>query len=315
MKILAALAFSFLLYPFSAQSSDSGSPNVPEKTVWFYRVDTRSPQEVFSHGFSPKGNDTNLANHVRSLDKNLGGAAFVSVTDSYASALQFAENMMESMSENTIYIYQISAEPGFYDAIYSVRSHLQNLTSTGQIDNLPRYSKSLVNAIEDFSWEREWVVQGEIEPRSVRAAFIARSSATPTQASDTGGYSGYFLTVDSSSTLNRGFYSTNALGYTTALSIPIPLEDMESGSTPGSNRTLPNDTWAMPSTSGYVSAGMLGCTSVADMVDGLFQSSSDSNKRRRAASPVNSNIPKGICLGMKNLTKMRRNAIIISSIL
>lgn len=115
---------------------DLGEPN-PVRTV--FRADLRDPGDIFSGGFTPKGSNMDLWDHV---NNNPPDSGFVSTTKSMGSAIDFA-NMIGSD-----YIYQARASGYDVNAIFG--------------------------AMSPFPWEREISVPGPIPPSDIEGVWGPR---------------------------------------------------------------------------------------------------------------------------------------------
>jgi hypothetical protein len=100
-----------------------------------FRADTRGPADIFSSGFRAKGSNMNLWEHV---NLNPSDSGFVSTTDSWASAQDFASLIRAN------YIYEARASGLDVNAIFGARS--------------------------PFPWENEISVPNLISPSDIRGA-------------------------------------------------------------------------------------------------------------------------------------------------
>jgi len=303
LSLIKALFLLLILCMYSGLSYSAPKP--PGKTAWFYRVDTRPPEVIFSEGFTPRGNNLNLVDHFLSMMCELGNAGFVSVTDNFKTAVFFAATIIEGRNKDFVYLYQVSPEAGFYNVEYSIRMHMEDIFADGseRVSPLNNYTRRLYSGLSDFSWEREWVAANEIPAHSVRAVYKVRLTSNSNPA-----HSGLNISVDENSVPNPGFIASDTLGYLNAYPIPLPAQDVPS---PVSSTTCSDDSdeggrifsdsIAVPSTSGYVSNSM---------IYPACQRDSDSSKR--SAQP---DFTSEGCPGSINLTDIRRNRIIISTIL
>lgn len=206
-SIVTGLFLTLVVWLYSGPSY-STPPLPPGKTVWFYRVDTRPPEIIFSEGFSPRGTNLNLVDHFLSMTDELRRTGFISVTDDYRTAVEFANNILGARNTDVVYIYQVSAEAGFYNVEYSIRAHLEDILfhrrESG--DPLYNYLDRLYDGLDFFSWERGWVAPNIITGNSVRSMNIIRRNLYSNPE-----YGGMSISVDEQSVPNPGFTASNSL--------------------------------------------------------------------------------------------------------
>ncbi|MFC0397614.1 scabin-related ADP-ribosyltransferase [Paraburkholderia rhizosphaerae] len=108
-RLALATVFACYLYPAMA---------APPKFV--YRVDTRSPDEIFSTGFRGWGVDDNIVAHVNGATCNVPGStsAFISTGANYEQIRRIADQHLRQRS--VTYIYTIRADNTFYSGPASV---------------------------------------------------------------------------------------------------------------------------------------------------------------------------------------------------
>lgn len=128
-----------------------------------YRVDTRSPQEVFQSGFSSRGQGLSVVNHV------LGGVnqcvdqagAFVSTTSDPAVATSYANCFLRS--GRSAWIYTIRADGSFY----SVQQSLEYIANTNRNSQT---RESAQTALDMYGSHQEWVAVSEIPSQNILQA-------------------------------------------------------------------------------------------------------------------------------------------------
>jgi len=99
-------------------------------------ADTRSPADIFSKGFAPKGSNMNLLEHA---SMNHADSGFVSTTHSLGSAQDFAAMIRA-------------------DFIYSLRASGRDVNAE-------------LGAASPFPWENEIAVPGSIPGSSIEGAW------------------------------------------------------------------------------------------------------------------------------------------------
>lgn len=299
-------SFLILMVWIYSGPSYSDPPSPPSNTAWFYRVDTRPPEIIFSEGFAPRGNDHDLVSQFLGYSEQLTNNGFVSVTDSFSVAVEFADSILRSGDNDNLYIYRVNAAAGFYNVEYSIRTHVDNILSDREEsgDSLHNYLERIYDGLDAFSWEREWVTSNTIAGSSVRAASLVRRSPHLNSA-----YPGLHISVDEESVPNPEFIASNSLGYQSVYTIPIPDEDIVSSDSDHSthnddsddNQNHSSDSMAVPTYSGYISISII----YPDCID-------PGNQKKR--STQNAFSEKDCPLAI-NLTKMRRDSVYISTIL
>ena len=88
---------------------------------YLYRVDIRSPAEIFTRGFSLLGLNRNLLAHFSGLSFDFNGnpqdiSAYISVTADYAHAVRYALDFSGRLHGRAVYVYTIRSTPFFYRA-------------------------------------------------------------------------------------------------------------------------------------------------------------------------------------------------------
>lgn len=143
-----------------------------------YRIDARSPEEVFRNGFSPWGSNLNFFGHI--LGDTLGHEAepslrsgLISATDSPDSALRFFGERLH-VPTPAFYLYEIRATNNFYSAQRTASFYEQRI-ATNQMDVTHGSFDEACSAIEllrtAFAYQREWFSVGAIPANQIRGAW------------------------------------------------------------------------------------------------------------------------------------------------
>ena len=152
--------------------------------AWVYRVDARSPREIFTHGFAARGDDDDFAFHFLSISHSLGNSAFVSTTDDYYIALEFAQDVMRQRQLGEMYVYRIRATDDFYNAIATIRAHRRDIDAAGRASALGAYVRRLDQELPGYEWEREWFVHHHIPSQIINWGRRLTPSETPLPRTD-----------------------------------------------------------------------------------------------------------------------------------
>lgn len=136
---------------------------------YVFRFDSRPPGVMFSAGFTARGHNRNLLEHIMRWGEP---SAFIATTESYEAALRIARQRLGERLDIRGYIYTIAASSTFYP----VRASLEGFLATGAqtMDQEDYLSIALYagKALQRFRWEQEYVAT---EP--IWATWI--HSATP----------------------------------------------------------------------------------------------------------------------------------------
>ncbi|UPG86402.1 hypothetical protein L2Y94_03310 [Luteibacter aegosomatis] len=155
--------------------------------TFFYRMDTRPPEEVFQHGFAPSGNDSSLFQHVVGQTCQPGSqtSGFVAVSANETFAVNWGR---ETQPVGTrFYVYRIRASEFFYNAAQSLfHASRQTDDSVYELAGWVFMTESeWVTPIgipaEDIVGAAEYVSRGRNEPPGRVGVFI------PAGARDTPG--------------------------------------------------------------------------------------------------------------------------------
>lgn len=99
-----------------------------------YRVDERSPSQIFRDGFTSWGNNMDLLDHVSGISchGNSYGSAFIPTSASRNSALRIANEIFSSRlpRPQILYLYRIRADSRFYN----VYSNLESIDERANIE-------------------------------------------------------------------------------------------------------------------------------------------------------------------------------------
>ncbi len=151
-----------------------GSPKL------IYRVDSRPPQEVFEHGFTPWGQNPDFFEHV--LGYSLGDdipqerrSGLISASDSPDSSVRFFGGLMVNPFDRLeYYLYEIRADETVYSA-QRTASFYQQRIHTGQVEFVQGDMDTAIDAVDaimgDFAYQREWFSVGPIPRERVRSAW------------------------------------------------------------------------------------------------------------------------------------------------
>ncbi len=140
-------------------ASDDWPTHAGERPTVVYRVDTRSPAEIFVFGFSA-GTGMSLVNHVLAANEFGVASAFVATTDDPSVASRIAIHYRHH--DFPVWIYEIRADGGFYGVAPSLR---------WIIDNEPDEAERAAWALETLSFQREWVAISRIPRENIRRAY------------------------------------------------------------------------------------------------------------------------------------------------
>lgn len=117
--MLKVVMFFFILLSGSVEAVD-----------FVYRVDSRSPSEIFRDGFRSHGNNRNLQQHLRGDSCAAGSrdSAFIATTTSLSETYNIARQYYSSSTfRGTLYRYRIRANNIFY----SIQPSVNYLTERG----------------------------------------------------------------------------------------------------------------------------------------------------------------------------------------
>ena len=150
------------------QSSAIAAP--PE---FVYRMDTRSPDQIFTYGFSSWGSNDNVFAHTSGyscveVDFNQRNSAFISTSADLGWARTQALIYSLTFPNQNIYLYRIRANDYFYNAVESLNFYGEN-TPGVRITDLNRIPAR--NATEYLAFRR-------IEPGSIAGATMFNNGAS-----------------------------------------------------------------------------------------------------------------------------------------
>lgn len=133
--------------------------------TFFYRMDTRPPEDIFRNGFTPGGNHPSIFQHVigHTCQPGLRATAFIAASANETFAVNWGR---ENQPEGTrFYVYRIRASEHFYNAVQSL-FHASRQTNDA--------------AYEVAGWmymaESEWVTPVAIPPEDILGAaeYVSR---------------------------------------------------------------------------------------------------------------------------------------------
>jgi len=166
-RVRRAIAFAFFVFASTASHA-----------AFFYRMDTRPPEEVFQHGFMPSGNDPSLFRHVIGQTCQPGSqtSGFVAVSANETFAVNWGR---ETQPQGTrFYVYRIRASESFYNAAQSLfHASRQTNDSIYELAGWVFMAESeWVTPIgipaEDIVGAAEYVSRGRDEPPGHTGVFI-----------------------------------------------------------------------------------------------------------------------------------------------
>lgn len=166
---LAVIATSCALLSFSCAplplfSGAAGGDALRE----LYRVDVRSPAQVFASGFTPCGRNDYLLAHVlgTSLLADHECSFFVAATESLQTAYMIAQRKYQFdpyLQERPLYIYSIRADSKFY-GVDRYMEYVERDPPEGESQG------RIAELRQGYGNQREWVAAGGIPPRQIRMA-------------------------------------------------------------------------------------------------------------------------------------------------
>lgn len=133
-----------------------------ENSGWFFRVDTRPPEEIFLNGFISLGGDDNVRDHSRGVScfHSHRNSAFISVSTDPQYAASYARRMVASTGRS-VYVYVIRSTTNFY-----------RMSSTLRYNN---YQTGIQNA----EAQSEWVAYRSIPSDIIQGAREYVNETTP----------------------------------------------------------------------------------------------------------------------------------------
>lgn len=179
--LASAMLVSGLALPAHANGDD------PE---WLYRVDTREPEQIFETGFAPRGDSTNLLDHVTAAGGSPAAArsGFVAMTSDQTVAQRLAGLYLDEAESNgdeepTVYIYSIAPNGHMYDVHRSLVAHADDARQQGAS---PEYVLGVRSAVQTIAaHEHEWASDVAIAPRSIIEAEVwTRTDGEDSQTDD-----------------------------------------------------------------------------------------------------------------------------------
>jgi len=190
---------------------------------FLYRFDTRSPDQIFAAGFTPKGGGASLIDHFLDISHRSGESAFIGTTNSFEVALTFAREFMQQTGVRQGYIYRINASSEFYGVTHSVRHHLADVADYARGRYFSNYVARLDQAVDDFSWEQEYVTAAPIAGHSISWAMPVRGNEAA---------NGDFSLVQGDIRANPLALLSNSFANSAPYPITLPAEDYAPCSSP-----------------------------------------------------------------------------------
>ena len=142
IRAVIFLSFSiYSLFSFADQQQDRG---------WFFRVDTRPPEEIFLNGFVSLGDNDNVKDHSRGVScfHSLRNSAFISVSTDSLYAASYARRVVASTGRPA-YVYIIRSTLNFYRMSSTLRYYA--------------YQAGIPNA----ETQSEWIAYRNIAPELI----------------------------------------------------------------------------------------------------------------------------------------------------
>ncbi len=158
----------------STNRNNQGSPKL------IYRIDSRTPQEIFEQGFTSWGRNYDFFNHI--LGHSLGSeidedlrSGIISASDSPNSALRFFGGMLTSPDEGLeFYLYEIRADENVYSALRTASFYQQRI-QTNQVSfedgDIETMTEAVNSIFDEFAYQREWFNVGNIPRERIRSAW------------------------------------------------------------------------------------------------------------------------------------------------
>ncbi len=139
-----------------------------------YRIESRTPDYIFEHGFSSWGESIELLRHVNGeslIDRTSG---LISTSSDYDVMRDIAINYLinEGHHNEVLWIYTITPGYQFHDVNGSLL-HANMLSEGGIIAGQTLYTYA------NFAHEEEFAAEGHILPSQVRSAVSARYMRLP----------------------------------------------------------------------------------------------------------------------------------------
>lgn len=154
--------------------------------IWVYRFDTRAPEEIFQFGFSARGGNDNVEQHVSgfSLRNQIGSesaSAFIATTASQASVNRWMPVAMVQNAgySNRMWVYTIRATSNFID----INRILEN---TERVDPSARTRRNANILLARYGDQDEWAALDNISYQQVFTAVEYRYESLLLQALPTG---------------------------------------------------------------------------------------------------------------------------------
>ncbi|EQA1624945.1 scabin-related ADP-ribosyltransferase [Enterobacter asburiae] len=162
MCLIKTLVRFFSVLIFSAMTINAYA--LPVKTV--YRADIRTPDEVFSKGFTAWGTNVNYISHILGLSGASGSrdSAFIPTTSNHDIANDFARERAVATGQ-PYYIYNIRGTDNMYPALESVYD-IYDTHNTRVSDDVRA----------TVSREQEYSAYSHISPQQIRSVEILEFS-------------------------------------------------------------------------------------------------------------------------------------------
>lgn len=131
---------------------------------YFYRMDYRSEDDIFNHGFAALGRNDDLFLHIEGETCFSGSrdSVYVSTTRNRNFAIEWGT---ESRPGRTFYVYRIRADVNMYDAYGS-------LMNAYAVSGQERFRNTAIQ----FQHQEEWVSDGSIPASQIIDVSIYRSN-------------------------------------------------------------------------------------------------------------------------------------------
>ncbi|OAT22576.1 enterotoxin A family protein [Proteus myxofaciens] len=163
------------------------NPILPEVV---YRVDSRSPNDIFTNGFHTWGSNTELLHHLVGDTSRNHTDGLISTTSSLDAALQIAADTMPIEGDES-WLYLIVPNNNFY----SVNDSLLNAATNHNISE--SISNQSLNFYTRFNWQLEYASRGNINSSQIVLAGQLRN------------VNGRIVSVDNSTRFNVHYIQTS----------------------------------------------------------------------------------------------------------
>ena len=156
------------------------------KPKFVYRVDIKSPEIVFKQGFVPWGTNQDWFSHILGVSQDPHSPKqfrtnYISTTSSIDVALRIYLGMLNNKTtsdkEPKYYLYEIRADENFYSTRMTASKGIGLIRDENSKKNLKPELYNLINysldaCLMDYSWQKEYLAKGYIEPQNIKSATL-----------------------------------------------------------------------------------------------------------------------------------------------